>query len=101
MKTQSESHVNPEVVVKVFGGLRERSGQSSFRIPFTPGLSVEGVLAFLDHAQPALASALRAGLKDGYLNILVNGRNVRFLKGAETELAAADSVAFLPPIGGG
>ena len=35
------------------------------------------------------------------ISIFVNGRNILFLKGLETELNAGDSVAIFPPTAGG
>lgn len=94
-------HAAPSVTVKVFGGLRDRADRSNLRVPIRPGTTVDGLLSLLDATQPALADALRRGLSEGYLNVLVNGRNARFLTGGSTELADGDAVAFLPPIGGG
>jgi sulfur-carrier protein len=87
--------------VKVFGGLRDSADRSSLRVPIRAGTTVDGLLSLLDATQPALADALRRGLSEGYLNVLVNGRNARFLTGVATVLADGDAVAFLPPIGGG
>ncbi|MFX1296775.1 MAG: MoaD family protein, partial [Promethearchaeota archaeon] len=36
-----------------------------------------------------------------YILILVNGRNIRFLKGRKTKLNEGDVVAISPPIAGG
>ncbi len=44
---------------------------------------------------------------DGYgnvrqnISVFINGRNILFLKGLETELNAGDSVAIFPPMAGG
>lgn len=89
------------MTVKVFGGLRDREDRSNLRVPILPGTTVDGLLSILDQKDPTLADALRRGVSEGYLNVLVNGRNVRFLTGNATELADGDAVAFLPPIGGG
>ena len=35
------------------------------------------------------------------ISVFINGRNILFLKGLETELNAADSVAIFPPMAGG
>ena len=35
------------------------------------------------------------------ISIFINGRNILFLKGLETELNAGDSVAIFPPMAGG
>jgi molybdopterin converting factor small subunit len=89
------------VTVRVFGGLREHIGRAALLVPARDVPTVAGLLAHLDAAEPRLAEALRNGLRDGYLSILVNGRNVRFLAAADTALRGGDAVAFLPPIGGG
>jgi MoaD family protein len=101
MSQAHEEPVSSGIIVKVFGGLRERAGRSALRLPFSRGLTVRGVLKELESRLPDLYGPLQEGLDDGYLQILVNGRNIRFLAGYETELAPNDSVAFLPPIGGG
>lgn len=57
------------------------------------------VRALLDQQRP------RFGLEfDGELRaitILVNGRNIRYLRGLDTPLASDDEVAFIVPAGGG
>lgn len=100
--TKSQTTHTEAVTVKVFGGLRQRlggSGSLHVALPAPPTLS--GLLTALEKTHADLVADLRTGLSDGYLNILVNGRNVRFLAGFDTELHAGDSVAFLPPVGGG
>lgn len=89
------------VTVRVFGGLREYVGRASLLVPAGDVPTVAALLLRLGADQPLLAEALRNGLRDGYLNILVNGRNIRFLAAGNTPLAGGDAVAFLPPIGGG
>jgi MoaD family protein len=95
------TQTNLGVTVRVFGGLREVAGRAPLSFSADRVPTVAALLAHLDVEQPRLAAALRSGLRDGYLNTLVNGRNVRFLAGEATALAAGDAVAFLPPIGGG
>jgi len=89
------------ITIKVFGGLREsfQSGMQTYR------LSSRATLGFLLQELkidfPELSKKLLSGIDAGYLNILINGRNVRFLQGQDTELRDGDTVAFLPPVGGG
>jgi molybdopterin synthase sulfur carrier subunit len=89
----------PTVTVKVFGGLRPLLDESSIRIG--PNTTIRAVLSTLGARLPAFAERLHAGLADGYLYALVNGRNVVFLEGLDTQLRSGDSVVFLPPVGGG
>lgn len=43
----------------------------------------------------------RMGAPRGTLQFLINGKNVRTLKGFETILKEGDVVAIIPPVGGG
>ncbi len=43
-----------------------------------------------------------SGIKlKGGVTVMVNGRNIRFLEGYETQLEGGDTVTVFPPIGGG
>ena len=55
----------------------------------------------LSSALPEVTAKLERGFEEGYLNVLINGRNARFLDGRRTRLAKGDTIAFLPPVGGG
>ena len=87
--------------VKLFGGLRELVGEPSISISLPPEATVADLLAKLSHDFPELYEKLQPGLTKGYLNALVDGRNVRSLDGFNTPLSSGSSIAFLPPVGGG
>lgn len=89
------------VTVKVFGGLRESLGASSLDITLPPRATIRSLLAVMEADRPELVGKLKSGISDGYLNVLVNGRNIRFLDDLDTQLHQGDSVALLPPVGGG
>lgn len=89
------------VTVKVFGGLRELAASSAITVSLPLGTTVADLLVALHRRVPALHKKLETGLADGYINILLNGHNVRFLDGLKTRLPAGATIAFLPPIGGG
>jgi len=90
-----------DVTVKVFGGLRELLGPARITISLPLGSDVERLLAAIAATHSELSSRLREGIDRGYVNALLNGRNVRFLDGLKTRLEDGDSIAFLPPVGGG
>jgi molybdopterin converting factor small subunit len=37
----------------------------------------------------------------GFLSFLVNGKNINALEGFNTKLKQGDTIAILPPVGGG
>jgi len=89
------------VTVKVFGALREALGTGAREMALSPGATLGDLLRQLGADLPELTAKLDRGLRDGYLHALVNGRNARFLQDRETPLKLNDTVAFLPPVGGG
>jgi sulfur-carrier protein len=90
-----------QITVKVFGGLREsfQGGTQLQQLPSAATLA--RLLQQLNIDFPDLFEKLAKGLVAGYLNILINGRNIQFLQGHDTPLNDGDTVAFLPPVGGG
>ncbi len=101
MSTGTSHDKRMTITVKVFGGLRELAASSAITISLPLGTTVAALLVALHRRVPALHEKLETGLADGYINILLNGRNVRFLDGLKTRLPAGATIAFLPPIGGG
>ena len=95
------SETSGVVTIKVFGGLRDAFGASSFEHPIGEGATIAGLIESLSAIHADFGEKLRQGLADGYLNALVNGRNAQFLDRMETVLHPGDSIAFLPPVGGG
>ena len=90
-----------EVIVKAFGGLRAHIDPFPLRIKLPTGAQLRDLLAVIAQVHPQLHSEINNGLAHGYINILVDGRNVRFLHGLDTVLHDGVNVAFIPPVGGG
>ena len=90
------------VTVKFFGGIRRTAGCASRSMTFRNGRPTVGeLLRTLGERMPDVHNAIEKGVQGGYINILLNGRNVRFLNDLATPLSDGDTVAFLPPVGGG
>ena len=90
-----------EVTVKAFGGLRELIGSSAAFVHLPHEATITDLLAEIRRCYPLFSEKLEVGLTKGYINILLNGRNVRFLDRMATRLSDGVTVAFLPPVGGG
>jgi len=90
-----------KITIKLFGGLSERSGKREFTIEVKQDASVSEALAAIRATYPETGDRLADSLEAGYINILLDGRNVRFLEGMDTKLRSEGVLAFLPPVGGG
>jgi MoaD family protein len=89
--------------IKVFATLRDVVGGKCIQVDITTSLTAAALLHQVVAKYPALQPKLFA--PDGTLNpsvhVLINGRDVRFLKGLETVVGPTDTVQMFPPVGGG
>jgi molybdopterin synthase sulfur carrier subunit len=67
------------------------------------GESIRGVVDALVEQHPALKTQLLTddGDLNRFVNVYVNGQDVRYLAGLETPVAPADEVRLLPAMAGG
>ena len=67
------------------------------------GQSVAQVLGELESRFPAIRPRLRddEGSLRRFVNLYVNGEDVRFLQGLDTSLKAGDEVSIIPAVAGG
>jgi molybdopterin synthase sulfur carrier subunit len=72
------------------------------KVPAT-GETVGELLDNLDAAYPGLGERLREddGQIRRFVNIFINGSNVRELEGAESRLSSGDEVGIIPAMAGG
>jgi molybdopterin synthase sulfur carrier subunit len=64
---------------------------------------VQGVIAELETRYPAIRGRLRdeSGALRRFVNLYVNGEDVRFKKGLDTSLNAGDELSIIPAVAGG
>lgn len=67
------------------------------------GSSVAEALSVLEQQFPAIRPRLRDedGALRRFVNLYVNGEDIRFLSGEETALQADDEVSIIPAVAGG
>lgn len=65
--------------------------------------SVDQALTELESRFPAIRQRLRddEGALRRFVNLYVNGEDVRFLKGLKTDLKSGDEVSIIPAVAGG
>jgi molybdopterin synthase sulfur carrier subunit len=88
--------------ISYFGHLRSKAGIKSEETEFASEISVGDLLE---------RSCKRRGIERevfgqvdgtaGSVNILLNGRNIRFLEGLRTPVGDGDEISLFPPTGGG
>ncbi|GAA4052096.1 MoaD/ThiS family protein [Arthrobacter methylotrophus] len=78
-------------------------GQSCLTAPADGAVTVESLLDAVTGDYPVLARRLRdeTGSLRRYVNIYVNGEEVRRLKGLDTEVAAGQEVLIIQSVAGG
>lgn len=81
--------------------LQARTGQRS--TVRARGGTVQAVFAALEDEYPGLAFALceETGRLRPFVNVFVNGRNIRYLRGLETPLAPGAVLHIMPSVAGG
>jgi sulfur-carrier protein len=67
------------------------------------GASVADVLGHLETRFPEMRPRLRdeAGELRRFVNLYVNGEDIRFLSGLETSLSSGDEMSIIPAVAGG
>ncbi|MDT8357283.1 MAG: ubiquitin-like small modifier protein 1 [Methanomicrobiaceae archaeon] len=91
-----------KVKVRTFGSIRELA-EREVEIEIEDGAIVAGLLEAVFRRYPDLESELFAspGLLKEHVNILLNGKNIEFLRGLDTPLFEGDVLALFPPAEGG
>lgn len=92
-----------KVKVKLFANLREIAGESSLLLE---GDNVQEVLFDLTGQYPALKEIVFERTGDepklrGYINVFLNGNNVKHMESLATEVRDGDEIGVFPPVSGG
>jgi sulfur-carrier protein len=93
-----------KVEIKFFTSLREITGKKTEEIILQDATTVERLLTILAEKYGKNFREYvytKNGKVQGFLSFLVNGKNINALEGFETKLKQGDTVAILPPVGGG
>lgn len=90
--------------VRLYATLRQRAGGlAAVEIPWAPGDQVGAVLRELVRREPGLAGCIldeKGGLVP-FVNVFLDGRDIRYLDGLETALDGQTEIAIFPPVAGG
>lgn len=93
-----------KVKVKFFTTLREITGKREEEIKSSGDLTVDELLEQLSKKHGRRFTDYvydETGNVRSYLQFLINGRSITIMQGFKTRLREGDSVAIIPPVGGG
>lgn len=94
----------PEITVLLPSALQPLAGgQSILTAPADSAVTVEGVLDSVTGGYPALSRRLRdeTGKVRRYVNIYVNGNEIRRLQGLATEVSPGQELLIIQSVAGG
>ena len=92
------------VEVRFFTSLREITGKKVDEIQLQNVITVKELLTLLSEKHGKKFKEYiynKKGKVHGFLSFLVNGKNINVLQGFDTKLKQGDTIAILPPVGGG
>lgn len=91
-------------LVRLYATLRERVGGARvLDVPWAPGETVGAVLRRLIERWPGLDGYIldERGQVQRFVNVFVDGRDIRYLDGLETRLEDEQEISVFPPVAGG
>jgi len=94
------SHVT---VVRLYASLRELAGERDIDVALPDDPIIRDLLRRLVELRPGLSHRLldEDGNIPRFVNVFVNGRDIRHLGGLDTPVMPDDEVTILPPAAGG
>ncbi|MEM3737214.1 MAG: ubiquitin-like small modifier protein 1 [Candidatus Bathyarchaeia archaeon] len=92
-----------KIKVRFFTTLREIVGKKEEELILQPNATLEDVFNSLSRKYGSRFTdyTLDEGAIKPFLQVLINGRNANLLDGMATHLNEGDTIAIIPPVGGG
>ncbi len=89
--------------IRLYATLRQIVGAKTMTVETQRGQTVGDALRALTAQQPKLASSIwnDDGTLAGHVAVMLEGRDIRHLKGVDTPLGGAQHLDVFPPVGGG
>jgi molybdopterin synthase sulfur carrier subunit len=89
------------VELRFFANFREAVGQKELDWETDEGATVGTVLHAVEEEYPGVDIFDEEGQIREFLSIMKNGREVDYMDGPDTSLAAGDTISVFPPVAGG
>ena len=93
------------ITIRTIIGLKKILGQDTIEFPLPEGTTVKSLVDLMVAKWGARLASFFSDVERNRplpkIRILVNGRDIGFLNGMETELRDGDEVLLLPLVGGG
>jgi MoaD family protein len=93
-----------KIKIKFFTSLREITDKKVDEIQLQNSITVKELLVILSEKYGKKFKEYiynKKGEVQDFLSFLVNGKNINVLQGFDTKLKQGDTIAILPPVGGG
>ena len=94
-----------KIRVKTFASVAELVGKREFEIRLKGGSTVYDLFQTLFRKFGAKVKSeiwdTKRDAPQAYIKVMLNGRDIDFIRGVKTELNEGDTVAIFPPVAGG
>ena len=93
-----------KVEIKFFTSLREITGKKVEHLQLQNSITIDELVTLLaDRYGKNFREYIydKKGEPQEFLSFLINGTNINNIKGFDTKLKNGDTIAILPPVGGG
>jgi len=90
-------------VVRLYASFRRLAGEGAVDLVVPAEGTIRDILRGLVELRPRLAEHMldEEGNVPRFVNVFVNGRDIRYLNGLDTLVRPEDEVAIFPPLAGG
>ncbi len=105
MVEYSDSNTGEFIVVKVkfFATFKQITNEKEIDLQLEAGMNISQLIDILIKSYNDLKKEIfddNSKIKD-YIQILKNGRNIKYLNALNTQLKDADTISIFPPVAGG
>ncbi len=91
------------LTVKLLASLRDIAGSKELAVPFESGGTIRDLIQAIGEINPEIRAKIvnEEGKLTDAVQILIAGRNIKWLDGMDTVIDSEQNITLIPPVAGG